>query len=100
MSAAVSPVCGRAGARLSIFTASTGPSAATGSPVKGEVSAAELAGPGRGGATGLPRPGRTTTSATARPVAAAAPDIPITLFRRRPLIADPPRPLPALAAGG
>src|SRR3954454_14896988 len=40
MSAAFTPVCGRAGARLSIFTASTGPSLATGSPVNGDTSGA------------------------------------------------------------
>jgi hypothetical protein len=60
MSASVSPVWGRAGARLSIFTASTGPSADTGSPVNGEDNRGESVGPGRGGTL---RPGRTATSA-------------------------------------
>jgi hypothetical protein len=38
MSASVSPVCGRASALLSIFTASTGVSEDTGSPVNGDRS--------------------------------------------------------------
>ena len=38
MSADWSPVCGRASTMLSIFTASTGPSARTGSPVNGSSS--------------------------------------------------------------
>jgi len=38
MSASVSPVCGRAGTLLSIFTASTGVSEDTGSPVNGDRS--------------------------------------------------------------
>src|SRR5437868_3538732 len=59
MSAAFSPVCGRARTMLSIFTASTGPREVTGSPVNGEVSgpvaaAGEVAGlPGRAGAGAL-----------------------------------------------
>src|SRR5260370_40546852 len=84
MSAAASPVRGLAGARLSIFTVSTGPSAATGSPVNGEVSADERDGPGR---EGVPRPGSTTTSATDSPVATATANAPLTTDRRDHLLA-------------
>src|SRR5690242_19022008 len=50
MSAAFTPVCGRAAARLSIFTASTGPSLVTGSPVNGDTSGPIVA---AGRATGI-----------------------------------------------
>src|SRR6266851_2165973 len=83
MSASVSPVCGRACARLSIFTASTGPSADTGSPVNGENNWDEPAG-------GVLRPGNTATSATASPAAATATDTPITIFWRGHLMTPPP----------
>ena len=85
--AGVSPVCGRARARLSIFTASTGPSADTGSPVNGEDNRGESDGPGFGGAPLLP--GRTATSAAASPMAAAA-DTAIAIFRRGHLMTSPP----------
>src|SRR6516165_5775392 len=78
MSEPVSPVCGRAGARLSILTASTGPSAETGSPVNRDPNAGEPAG---AGLSGVPL-GSPITRATARPMAAAAADAPITIFRR------------------
>ena len=80
MSAPVSPVCGRAAARLSIFTASTRRRAATGSPVNGEYSWDERPGPGAAGGAGCPP--STTTSDAARPMAAAAADVPIAMFRR------------------
>ena len=84
MSASVSPVCGRAGARLSIFTASTGPGAATGSPVNGENS--DRGEPVGAGLAGVSVPGMSTaTSVAASPMAAAA-DAPITIFRRGHLI--------------
>src|SRR5690242_14991958 len=80
MSAPVSPVCGRAGARLSIFTASTGPSEDTGSPVNGENS---WLGTSAAGVTGVPGPGCVTATITATsPIAATAADTPITTFRR------------------
>ena len=82
MSAPASPVCGRAGARLSIFTASTGPRDVIGSPVNGEYSWDERPGLGFGAAGGTPRPASTTTSATASPMAATAADVPIMMFRQ------------------
>ena len=82
MSAPASPVCGRAGARLSIFTASTGPRDVIGSPVNGEYSWDERPGLSFGAAGGMPRPASTTTSATASPMAATAADVPIMMFRQ------------------
>src|SRR5690348_7314392 len=80
MSAPVSPVCGRAGARLSIFTASTGPSADTGSPVNGENS---WPGTSAAGFAGVPGPGcSTTTIAATSPMTATAAETPIMTFRR------------------
>src|SRR5215831_20473219 len=48
MSAPVSPVCGRAGALLSIFTATTGVSEDTRSPVNGDLSGGGDGGDGEG----------------------------------------------------
>ena len=68
MSAPVSPVCGRAWARLSILTASTGPSAGTGSPVNGETNV--WAEPVSGAFAGVPGPvSSTATGTAARPMA-------------------------------
>ena len=80
MSASVSPVCGRAGPMLSIFTAITRPSAATGSPVNGENNDRDE--PVGAGVAGVSEPGTSTaTSVAASPMAAAA-DAPITIFWR------------------
>ena len=86
MSASVSPVCGRAGARLSILVASTGPSTDTGSPVNGEYSWREPDGAGLAGVSG-PR-SRTATSDAASPMAAAA-DTAIAILRRGHLMKPP-----------
>jgi len=86
MSAPVSPVCGRAAARLSIFTASTGPGAGTGSPVNGENNRGAPAGADPGGA---PWPASTATRAAASPSPATAAEAPITRFRRRIRSRDP-----------
>src|SRR5579875_542416 len=90
MSAAVSPVCGRACTMLSILTARTGPSERTGSPVNGEVRGCC---PGTGGGAGLgvwppnrKMPPRTSPAAvrTARTVA--------MMSRRRRVMTPPPFP--------
>src|SRR5215470_19328951 len=74
MSAAFSPVCGRAWTMLSIFTASTGPSLATGSPVNGEVSGPALPAGWVGRAPGLTGAGvLVITSASAVTTAATTP---------------------------
>ena len=66
---------------LSIFTASTGPSPSTGSPVNGDTSAA-LVGDADGEA-GADDPVSATISQTARTRAAAPADALITITRRR-----------------
>src|SRR5690348_10577162 len=81
MSALVRPVCGRAGARLSIFTASTGPGEDTGSPVNGENSWPVAS--GAAGFTGVPGPGHSTAmTAATSPITATAAETPIMTFRR------------------
>src|ERR1039457_7464556 len=96
MSALVSPVGGRACATLSIFTASTGPRAGTGSPVNGENSwdgglPVLVAATGWLGRTGVEWlvSARATTAMT---IAAAAELDPITIVRRLNLMRpSPPR---------
>ena len=91
MSALVRPVCGRASTMLSIFTASTGPSVLTGSPVKGDTSGtAAWAACGtwpRLAGDELPL---SRTAVTATPAAAAAEQEPIAIVRRLNLIRHAP----------
>src|SRR5271165_6139583 len=81
MSADRSPVQGRACLMLSIFTASTGPSASTGSPVNGDTSAAPGGDPD--GGAGADDPVNATISQTARARAAAPAGALIAITRRR-----------------
>jgi hypothetical protein len=92
MSAAFSPVCGRACTMLSIFTASTGPGEVTGSPVNGEVSEPVAAAcvPAGPPAPGLADGGElvsTSTSAVTAAMAAVTPPISAASRARRPTLA-------------
>src|SRR5580700_3456412 len=81
MSAAISPVCGRAYTMLSILTASTGPSDDTGSPVNGDsswvgdgggVGVADAVGLGLGVGAACCPPVRATAVAATAPVTTTA----------------------------
>ena len=91
MSTDRSPVGGRACLMLSIFTASTGPSAGTGSPVNGESSrAAPDVGDGAGGA-GADDPVRATISPMASASAVPAADMLIAMVRWRLVMTPSPQ---------
>src|SRR5512135_1635344 len=83
MSAWARPVCGRAGARLSIFTPSTGPSDFTGSPVNGDSNCPPasglMVGPGTEGAA---RPRMTRNPASTKTPTVRTPSTASTLLRR------------------
>src|ERR1700739_4976947 len=86
MSADCSPVCGLAYTMLSIFTASTGPSALTGSPVNGSSS-----GPLAGAGAALGRAGDGAGVAAVLAGAGAAPDV--QAVTASTVIAARPRPM-------
>ncbi|WP_246115514.1 hypothetical protein [Trebonia kvetii] len=83
MSALVSPVGGRAAAMLSILTASTGPGAVMGSPVKGENDCGRRGRPGvAGDEPGGEPPVNTSTSDTPSAIAMALAVAAMTAVRR------------------
>src|SRR5450755_2306476 len=88
MSALVSPVCGRACAMLSIFTARTRRSAVTGSPVKGDSSCAGEALELCAGLAGVPWPlPETRMRPVVTPATATAADAAATVFLRLHIMA-------------